>query len=462
MRQLVSRRVSTFTSPRTTNPFAMHISSILVSSSLALLTSAQSYNLEDDYSISNFANMFNFETEDDPTGGYVNYIDSTTAQESGLFSANGSQVYMGADSTNVATGRGRDSLRLSSKKIYNHGLIILDLEHMPYGCGTWPAFWTLGPNWPSSGEIDIIEGVNSQSTNSLTAHTNGDCSITNTGAMSGTISTSNCDVNDPNQATNAGCSIATSNTESYGPGLNGIGGGVYATEWTSNSISIWFFPRGTIPNDISSGSPDPSNWGLPVAHFAGACDIDEHFQNQQIMFDLTFCGQWAGQVWTTDDTCSSKAATCQEYVQNNPEAFSNAYWLINSLKVYQQNGAAAPSATSATTSATSSYVQTSATTFATVTSSTAPAYTTPAYTTPAYTTPYSSASATASTTAYSVSSTNTWSSQQWTQTWQTQTWSAAAQATATQSWGGWNGGNGNGNGNGWDHNGGGWQQSGPP
>ena len=460
MGQLVSRRVSTFASPRTTNPFAMHISSIMVSSSLALLTSAQSYYLEDDYSISNFANMFNFETEDDPTGGYVNYIDSTTAETSGLFSANGSQVYMGADSTNVATGRGRDSLRLSSKKIYNHGLIILDLEHMPYGCGTWPAFWTLGPNWPASGEIDIIEGVNSQSTNSLTAHTNGDCSITNTGAMSGTISTSNCDVNDPDQATNAGCSIATSNTESYGPGLNAMGGGVYATEWTSNAISIWFFPRGAIPNDISSGSPDPSNWGLPVAHFAGACDIDEHFQNQQIMFDLTFCGQWAGQVWTTDDTCSSKAATCQEYVQNNPEAFSNAYWLINSLKVYQQSGAAAPSSTSASASATSSYVQTSATTFATVTSSTAPAYTTPAYTTP-----YSPASAAPSTTAYVSSYTNTWSSQQWTQTWQTQIWSAAAQATATQGWGGWNGGSGNGNnngnGNGWNHNGGGWQQGGP-
>ena len=396
--------------PRIT--YTMHLLSILASSYLALLTSAQSYSLKDDYSISNFANMFNFETEDDPTGGYVNYVDSTTAESSGLFSANGSQVYMGADSISVATGRGRDSIRLSSQKTYNHGLIILDLEHMPYGCGTWPAFWTLGPNWPTSGEIDIIEGVNSQSTNSLTAHTDGGCSIANTGAMSGTISTSNCDVNDPDQATNAGCSIATSNTESYGPGLNAIGGGVYATEWTSNAVSIWFFPRGAIPSDLTTGSPTPSNWGLPVAHFAGACDIDEHFQNQQIMFDLTFCGQWAGQVWTTDDTCSSKAATCQAYVQNNPEAFSNAYWLINSLKVYQQNGAGALISTSAPASATYSYSQTSATTFSRYTSSSAPASMTPTYTTP-----YSSAYLTVPTTAYSSSSANIWSSQQWTQTW---------------------------------------------
>ena len=405
----------------------------------------------------------------------MNYIDSTTAESSGLFSANGSQVYMGTDSTNVATGRGRDSLRLSSKKVYNHGLIILDLEHMPYGCGTWPAFWTLGPNWPTSGEIDIIEGVNSQSTNSLTAHTNAGCSITNTGAMSGTISTSSCDVNDPDQATNAGCSIATSNTESYGPGLNAIGGGVYATEWTSNAVSIWFFPRDAIPSDISSGGPTPSNWGLPVAHFAGACDIDEHFQNQQIMFDLTFCGQWAGQVWTTDSTCSSKAATCQDYVQNNPAAFSNAYWLINSLKVYQQNGAAASTSaststsTSATIGSSKTSVSLSATTFSTLTSSSASVYTAPAYTTPS-----SSVSPTATTTALVSSSTNTWSSQQWTQTWQTQTWqtqtwqtqtwSAAAQATATQGWNGWNGGSGNSNnnGNGWNNNGAGWQHGGPP
>jgi len=37
---------------------------------------------------------------------------------------------------------------------------------VPYGQGTWPAFWMLGdtagqPNWPTSGEIDIMEEVGS-------------------------------------------------------------------------------------------------------------------------------------------------------------------------------------------------------------------------------------------------------------------------------------------------------------
>lgn len=49
-------------------------------------------------------------------------------------------------------------------------------------------------------------------------------------------------------------------------------------------------------------------------------------------------GQWAGQqaVWSADPVCSQKAATCQDYVANNPSAFANSFWEINSLKVYQQ------------------------------------------------------------------------------------------------------------------------------
>ena len=56
--------------------------------------------------------------------------------------------------------RGRDSIRITSWKAYEDSVIVLDLEHMPEGCSTWPAFWTLskaGP-WPRGGEIDIVEG----------------------------------------------------------------------------------------------------------------------------------------------------------------------------------------------------------------------------------------------------------------------------------------------------------------
>ena len=59
------------------------------------------------------------------------------------------------------TSRGRNSVRIQSRKAYDESLIILDLQHMPEGCATWPAFWSLsqkGP-WPHGGEVYIIEGT---------------------------------------------------------------------------------------------------------------------------------------------------------------------------------------------------------------------------------------------------------------------------------------------------------------
>jgi hypothetical protein len=48
-------------------------------------------------------------------------------------------------------------------------------------------------------------------------------------------------------------------------GFNTIKGGVYATEWTSSYISIYFFPRSQIPADIDHNNPDISTWVTPCA-----------------------------------------------------------------------------------------------------------------------------------------------------------------------------------------------------
>lgn len=303
--------------------------------------STAAYVLQEDFGNSaSFFDHFDFFTSGDPTHGYVTYVDQATAQSAGLISASGGSVYIGVDYTNVASGSGRRSVRISSKNSYTHGLIILDLSHMPGGiCGTWPAFWTVGANWPNNGEIDIIEGVNQQTTNAMTLHTSDGCTINNSG-FTGTLSTSNCYVNAAGQSSNAGCGIQSTSSQSYGAGFNSIGGGVYATEWTSDAISIWFFPRGSIPGDITSGNPNPSGWGTPTAKFQGNCNIDAHFGPQQIIFDTTFCGDWAGNVWSSG-SCSALASDCNTYVANNPSAFRDAYWTVNSLKVYQSSSNAA-------------------------------------------------------------------------------------------------------------------------
>lgn len=116
----------------------------------------------------------------------------------------------------------------------------------------------------------------------MTLHTGPGCSISNNGMFSGTITTPNCYVNAPGQSANAGCQITTTNTQSYGAGFSANGGGVYVTEWTSESINIYFFPRDNIPSDISSSSPDPSTWGTALASFS-RCAIDSFFKDQQIV-----------------------------------------------------------------------------------------------------------------------------------------------------------------------------------
>lgn len=40
---------------------------------------------------------------------------------------------------------------MRSPKTYTHGLFIADIQAMPYGCAVWPAFWSVGPNWPNDG-----------------------------------------------------------------------------------------------------------------------------------------------------------------------------------------------------------------------------------------------------------------------------------------------------------------------
>ena len=53
----------------------------------------------------------------------------------------------------------RNSVRLEGKMRFNRGLFLLDVRHMPDGCGVWPAFWlTDEAHWPRNGEVDILEG----------------------------------------------------------------------------------------------------------------------------------------------------------------------------------------------------------------------------------------------------------------------------------------------------------------
>ncbi|RKF65800.1 Endo-1,3-beta-glucanase [Golovinomyces cichoracearum] len=292
------------------------------------------YILEDDYNAANFfTEGFSFFSGPDPTHGFVDYTDLNRANDSGLAGIVDGNVYLGVDYKTMSPEAGRASTRLESLKTYNKGLFIADIAHMPGGnCGVWPALWTVGSEWPRQGEIDIVEGVNLDRTNSMTLHSSSNC-IVSSGieAPSSVLKNHNCNSNDAYE----GCSTVVSDKNSFGTGFNTNRGGVYVMEWTSSTIRIWFFTRSHIPDDIYNSHPNPSLWGLPSARFIGSgCDIDMHFKDHRIIFNTAFCGDWINKVWSSS-ICAAKAPSCQSYVANNPRDFEHTYWLIKSLKVYQ-------------------------------------------------------------------------------------------------------------------------------
>eukprot|EP01119_Soliformovum_irregulare_P008720 TRINITY_DN21828_c0_g1_i1.p1 TRINITY_DN21828_c0_g1~~TRINITY_DN21828_c0_g1_i1.p1 ORF type:complete len:305 (+),score=58.16 TRINITY_DN21828_c0_g1_i1:66-980(+) len=297
---------------------------------LCLAVAAQAWHVSNTYVGNSFFDGFDFWTYSDPTHGFVNFVDENTARSQGMVWTNDNYVYMGADHTNNAPN-GRNSVRIQSQASWNYGLFVLIMDHMPGGqCGTWPAFWTVGGNWPNEGEIDIIEGVNTNSVNQMTLHSGSGCQMEWSGRNeTGKIISTDCDayVN-----SNSGCAVLTNQANSYGEDFSNNGGGAYAMQYFEDGVRIWFFPANNMPWDIASDTPNPLDWPVPDAFFpfGGDCSSN-HFGPQQIVFDLTFCGDWAGSAYQY----SGCPSNCNDFVANNPSAFQGYYWGIKSLKVYQ-------------------------------------------------------------------------------------------------------------------------------
>ncbi|KAJ4332907.1 nicotinate-nucleotide diphosphorylase (carboxylating) [Didymella glomerata] len=365
------------------------VSTTVLATILPALAAAQSdtYHLTEDLSYTNFFSAFNFFSGPDPTQGFVQYQNATSAVQKNLigYFTDPQSVYIGVDHSSKDPA-GRPSVRLESKKGWNSGLLVADIRHMPAStCGTWPAYWLVGSDaemdgnitWPDAGEIDILEGVNDYTTNSMTLHTSAGCMVDNstsggTGSdntsppFTGHLKTDNCDVAAPNQGENEGCSISaplltppmhkrspsgiprnTNTLASYGTPFNLAGGGIYALELSPQAISIWLIPRTSpqyttlFPTPASSTflttTLSASALGVPIARFTGQCDVARKFRNMKIVFDTTFCGSWAGGEWESGG-CAAKTgvSTCEAYVRDHPEAFVDAYWEIAGLKWFQK------------------------------------------------------------------------------------------------------------------------------
>ncbi|KAF8724729.1 hypothetical protein AX14_008633 [Amanita brunnescens Koide BX004] len=247
------------------------------------------YSEVDSYSGQGFLDAFGYQNIKDPTNGRVNYVDGGTAARDNLTYASNNHFILRADSTKRLDpdGPGRDSVRLMSYKQYATSVMIFNIRHMPTGCGTWPAVWTVGDDWPNQGEVDILEGINNVGPNQVTVHTSAGCTMPASRTQTGTSLSNNCDSPD-----NKGCGVKLTDSRSFGSEFNHNGGGWYTMERTSDYIKVWFWSRSEAPSDVQNGesSVNTEDWGIPAAYFpSNSCPISQKFGPQNIMLDLDFC-----------------------------------------------------------------------------------------------------------------------------------------------------------------------------
>merc|ERR1712038_1471864 len=145
-------------------------------------------------------------------------------------------------------------------------------------------------------------------------------------------------ISDTSCAYQPGCGFQNPNTLSYGEGFNNAGGGAYATQWNEDGISHWFWTKSDIPADVTSKTPDTSTWGTPYAHFPfGSSCPSSHFNQLQIIINIELCSSdWGGGSKFSDEGCSGKGS-CDSYI-SNPDNMKEAYWLIDSIDIYDLSG----------------------------------------------------------------------------------------------------------------------------
>ncbi|KAJ3874433.1 glycoside hydrolase family 16 protein [Lentinula edodes] len=313
-----------------------------------VLSLSRAYDLVREYSgITFFDDWDFFGSWDNLTLGDVYWLDESDAFSQGLAYVNsvGNAVIKVDNIHSVQSPQKRNSVRITTKDSYAVGsLWIFDLVHIPYGCSVWPAVWSLGgPTWPEGGEIDIMEAVNLMPSNQMALHTTTGCFHNNTppNQLGATLVT-DC-------STAAGCTVGELQPNSYGSGFADMGGGVFATQFDVAGIFIWFWSRPNVPSSInqsnSTSDIDISQWGPPSASYlaAGQCNITEFFTPQQLILDITLCGNWAGLPEVYFPYCGNQGSTGICYNDNvvgDGSNYDDAYFEIPYIRAYTTGGVA--------------------------------------------------------------------------------------------------------------------------
>ncbi|KAI0945372.1 hypothetical protein AcW1_001610 [Taiwanofungus camphoratus] len=334
---------------------------------LSLTGTAVGFELLHDYSGETFFSGWDFYGYwDNLTLGNVTWLAAEEATQMKLAYVNnaGNAIMRVDNTTTVPMGGKRNSVRITSHELYDFGsLWIIDALHLPYGCSVWPAFWSFGPDWPNGGEIDIIEAINVMPNNQMALHTTEGCTHNTPPDQLGYSGELDC-------GTGSGCTVGESKQNSYESGFAAAGGGVFATQFDVAGINMWFWSRPNVPASIANASAnssmDLSDWGQPSASYpnTSACNLSNKFSAQQLVFDITLCGDWAGVPGIYDSECynAGPAHDCYQDMVVGPGSpkFDEAYFEVSYVRTYT-TGVVVPSSTSAapTSAATSQRTQSS-------------------------------------------------------------------------------------------------------
>ncbi|KAF9240470.1 concanavalin A-like lectin/glucanase domain-containing protein [Melanogaster broomeanus] len=306
-----------------------------------LFRAGMAYDIIREYAGSTFFDGWDFYGSwDNLTLGNATWVNQSvaTSQQLAYVNSEGHAIIKVDNVTDVLDGALRNSVRITSQDVYDIGsLWIIDLNHIPYGCSVWPAFWSFGSNWPDDGEIDIIEGINLMDSNQMAIHTTPGCTHSdNVDQLGATGSTTDCSLG-------PGCTVTETSPNSFEADFATAGGGVWATQFDTSGIYIWFWSRPDVPPSIalanSTSSMDTSQWGTPHATYLSAtCDISQYFTPQNLVLDITLCGDWAGVPSIYDSSCATAGPTGICYndsvVGPGSPRYDNAYFDISYIRTY--------------------------------------------------------------------------------------------------------------------------------
>ncbi|CAL1698331.1 unnamed protein product [Somion occarium] len=308
---------------------------------LAPAALAANFTLVKQYAGQDFFNDWDFtDNFDNTTNGDINYVPQSTQPQLAYIDSNQRAIIKVDNTSVVAYPNKRNSIRINSKDFYEAGTVwVFDAVHLPYGCAVWPSFWTKGADWPRQGEIDIVEGINTQTSNQMALHTFNGCNAASGTNQKGKVGTTNC-----NDTTGAGCTVTETTDNSYGASFASAGGGVWAAQFDATGIYIWFWNRASVPTSITTAtdSIDISQWGAPSAAYpSSSCDIGKFFGAQQMVIDITLCGDWAGVPSLYQPVCGGDGAADGCYrnsvINAGSPNFDNAYFEINYIKAFGVN-----------------------------------------------------------------------------------------------------------------------------